>query len=68
MNPQSSSTFSQEPNLESAMVVKFCSQSMIDRFRMSQSTMNLARQDSGEVINKAENVKRTKIQKRLKIV
>ena len=49
------------------MVVKFCSQSMIDRFRMSQSTMNLARQDSGEVINKAENVKRTKIQKRLKI-
>ena len=67
MNPQSSSTFSQEPNLESAMVVKFCSQSMIDRFRMSQSTMNLARQDSGEVSNKAENVKRTKIQKRLKI-
>ena len=67
MNPQSSSTFSQEPNLESAMVVKFCSQLMIDRFRMSQSTMNLARQDSGEVSNKAENVKRTKIQKRLKI-
>ena len=33
---------------------------------MSQSTMNLARQDSGEVSNKAENVKRTKIQKRLK--
>ena len=62
MNPQSSSTFSQEPNLESAMVVKFCSQSMIDRFRMSQSTMNLARQDSGEVSNKAENAKRTKIQ------
>ena len=49
------------------MVVKFCSQSMIDRFRMSQSTMNLARQDSGEVSNKAENVERTKIQKRLKI-
>ena len=69
MNPQSSSTFSQEPNLESAMpmVVKCCSQSMIDRFRMSQSTMNLARQDSGEVSNKAENVERTKIQKRLKI-
>ena len=49
------------------MVVQICSQSMIDRFRMSQSTMNLARQDSGEVSNKAENVKRTKIQKRLKI-
>ena len=62
MNPQSSSTFSQVPNLESAMVVKFCSQSMIARFRMSQSTMNLARQDSGEVSNKAENAKRTKIQ------
>ena len=44
------------------MVVKFCSQSMIARFRMSQSTMNLARQDSGEVSNKAENAKRTKIQ------
>ena len=50
------------------MVVKFCSQSMIDRFRMSQSTMNLARQDSGEVSNKAENVKKQQYKNVLKLV
>ena len=32
---------------------QICSQLMIDRFRMSQSTMNLARHDSGEVSKSA---------------
>ena len=36
---------------------QICSQLMIDRFRMSQSTMNLARHDSGEVSKAALKTK-----------